>query len=84
MFDVTVDGSATIPTELVEATESAESGGPGPDGQQRSQFSLIFLGDPGLPQGTYRMAHQELGAFDIFLVPLGPDGDRMQYQAAFA
>jgi hypothetical protein len=83
-FVVVADGRPSSPVELVEATESSEPGGPGPDGVQRFQFSLVFRGDPGLPQGTYRVSHADMGDFDLFLVPIGPDGDSMQYQAAFA
>jgi hypothetical protein len=38
-----------------------------------------------MPQGTYSLGHAELGDLELFLVPLGPDGDaRMRYEAAFA
>ncbi|HYF72200.1 MAG TPA: hypothetical protein VD864_05235 [Nocardioides sp.] len=92
-FDVGVEGgSATVPMVLAEATESDEPGGPGPAGQQRMQFSLVFRGPltPLLPQGTYRLHHAEMGDLDLFLVPLGPigsdgpDGGAMRYEAAFA
>jgi hypothetical protein len=33
-----------------------------------------------LAQGTYRLSHPQLGEFELFLVPLGPD----RYEAAFA
>ena len=84
-FGVTV-GDHTLELELAEAVESAEPGGPGPDGQDRRQFSLVFRGPArsAFPQGTYRLGHTDLGELDLFLVPLGPDGDLMQYEAAFA
>jgi hypothetical protein len=46
-------------------------------------FSLLFHA-PGaghLPQQIFTLEHPELGELDLFLVPLGPDGDRMQYEA---
>lgn len=86
-FDVGVEGgSTTVAMVLAEATEGTEPGGTGPHGQGRLQFSLVFHGPqaPALPQGTYEVTHPELGALAIFLVPIGPAGDRMQYEAAFA
>jgi len=71
---------------LDEATESSAPGGTGPDGQTRHQFSLVFAGplEPALPQGTARTVHADLGEQYLFLVPLGPRGDTMRYEAAFA
>ena len=51
----------------------------------RTPFSLVFLG-PGrfvLPQQTYRVEHDTLGGFDLFLVPIGPQGGGMRYEAVF-
>ena len=38
-----------------------------------SSFSLLFRTprDKAVPQGTYRLAHQQLGRFRILLVPVG-------------
>ena len=85
-FDVAVDAGSPLALELVQATEGGEAGGAGPEGQVRQQFSLLFRGplDPALPQGTYRLGHPRLGEMEIFLVPLGPDTEGMQYEAAFA
>lgn len=86
-FDVSVGESRTsVPMVLVDATESSEPGGTGPDGQQRLQFSLVFRDAQRavLPQGTYRLTHAELGVLDVFLVPIGPDAEGMQYEAVFA
>jgi hypothetical protein len=84
-FDISVDGGPTIRTELVEAVESAEAGGTGPDGQQRLQFSLVFRGplQPALPQAIHGLDHADIGHLDLFLVPIGPDGVGMRYQAVF-
>jgi hypothetical protein len=85
-FDVGLGGDATVGMVLAEATESQVPGGRGPEGQERRQFSLVFRGTttPGLPQGTYRVEHAELGDLDLFLVPIGPDAEGMRYEAAFA
>ncbi|HEX3538955.1 MAG TPA: hypothetical protein VHT75_00810 [Acidimicrobiales bacterium] len=37
-----------------------------------------------LPQAIYHFQHADLGAFDIFIVPLGPDEVGMRYEAIFA
>jgi len=51
----------------------------------RQQFSLVFIGTPGevLPQHIYGLHHPELGALELFLVPIGvcPEGTR--YEAVF-
>src|SRR4051794_36492005 len=46
-------------------------------------FSLLFHapGTGHLPQQIFALEHSELGQFDLFLVPLGPEGDRMRYEA---
>ena len=48
-------------------------------------FSLTFHGPatPWARQHTYRLENKVLGPLDIFLVPLGLTGNRMQYEAVF-
>ena len=61
--------------ELVQVSEiPREPGG-------RAPFSLIFQGgpDPPLPARIYRVEHAELGALEIFLVPIAAD----RYEAIF-
>jgi hypothetical protein len=85
-FELSVADGPAMRTELVEAVETTEPGGTGPAGQHRTQFSLVFRGplEPALPQATYGLEHAELGHLDLFLVPIGPDGAGMRYQAVFA
>jgi hypothetical protein len=85
-FGVTAADAAEPALELVEATESTEHGGRGPEGQARMQFSLVFRGPttPVLPQATYRLSHAELGDLELFLVPVGAEPGGVRYQAAFA
>jgi hypothetical protein len=73
--------------ELVEATIApSNAGGRSPAAAAKVEgFSLIFAG-PGdrlLPQGTYRLEHDEKGRFDLFIVPVGRGPDTIQYQAIF-
>ncbi|WP_375461559.1 DUF6916 family protein [uncultured Enterovirga sp.] len=58
----------------------------GPTPRAGGAFSLVFLGDPGpfLPQATYPLSHPELGVMEMFIVPLGPQGDGNAYEAVFA
>ncbi len=85
-FDVAAADGSSHTLGLVQATEGGEVGGPGPEGQVRQQFSLVFLGslDTTLAQGTYRLSNPRLGELELFLVPLGPVPEGMQYEAAFA
>ena len=73
--------------ELIEAR--ALGGGPARAHAQtsprRTPFSLSFrtnLMAP-LPQSIYEVVHDEMGAYEIFLVPVGPDGKGMVYEAIF-
>jgi hypothetical protein len=53
---------------------------------QRVPFSLIFHvdSDPGAPQQICAVRHRELGEFELFLVPIGPDERGMRYEAVFS
>lgn len=49
-------------------------------------FSVVFLGPSAaavLPQAIYALEHEGLGRLEVFLVPIGRDGDRVQYEAVF-
>ena len=48
-------------------------------------FTVVFHGprEPFLPQGVWRLEHDSTGPLDIFIVPIGPAEDAMQYEAAF-
>jgi hypothetical protein len=70
-----------VRTTLVSATQVGDR--PGPTG--RKPFALEFAGPPGsvLPQSIYRLDHAELGALDIFLVPVASDAEGVRYEAVF-
>ena len=78
-FHVRPDASDPLEVELVSAT------GLGEERARGRPFSIVFRGpgDVVLPQSIYRMEHAEIGAFDIFLVPIGPDEAGMRYEAVF-
>jgi hypothetical protein len=73
---------ATIEAELVEVTEYGTSAA----GSFRAPFSVLFHGplEPVLPQGSYRVEHEQLGTLELFIVPVGPDGPRVPGQAPTA
>ena len=74
-----VTDMGTVDCELAECERlgAAEAG--------RIPFSLVFLGpaDPGLPQRTYPCSHDELGDFELFVVPIGRDAAGTRYEAVF-
>jgi hypothetical protein len=53
--------------------------------REAQTFSIIFHGpaDCLMPQRIYRLAHPRLGEFDLFLVPIGAQGNRVMYEAVF-
>lgn len=53
--------------------------------QARAPFSIVFrqASGPILPQAIYRVEHSDIGTFELFLVPIGPDGGGMRYEAVF-
>jgi hypothetical protein len=64
--------------ELIEVSEAKRLG-------NSEQFSIIFRGAPDflLPQRTYRLEHDRLGACDLFLVPVASEADGYRYEAIF-
>ena len=58
----------------------------GPACADIDQFSLLFHGPVAgdLLHGTYAFRHPQLGAFDLFITPIGvPDRRRSVYEACF-
>jgi len=82
MFRIQLEGIEPIDLELASVTEVGEAR----SAEHRRPFSLIFLGPVSsqyLVQHIYRLEHPQMGALDLFLVPLGPEQGRMQYEAIF-
>ncbi len=85
-FRVCPDSAAPVALDLIEATAlGGGAGWTGAPSAKRVPFSIVFRGPGGvvLPQRTYRIEHDAIGAFDLFLVPIGPDGAGMRYEAIF-
>jgi hypothetical protein len=82
-FTLTAGEQITLPVTLSEAEALPES----PFAPEREPFSLLLAGEPGDPilaQGTLRLEHPELGAYELFVVPLQPAGDSARYQIVFS
>jgi hypothetical protein len=82
VFRVSLADAEPIPLALVSATEMGAPRSP----EERRPFSLIFLGPESthyLRQGVYRLEHAQLDGLDLFIVPIGPQAGRMQYEAIF-
>jgi hypothetical protein len=80
--------AVSLEAELADVSESA----PGPPGASRTPFSVVFHGplEPVLPQGTYRLEHEQFGTLELFIVPIGPNEvapgqapTAMRYEAVF-
>lgn len=73
-----IDAADPIELELVEVTEPTVTA-------SQTFFSLFFLGSPDymLPQGTYRINHEQLGEMMVFLVPTARDNNGFRYEAVF-
>jgi len=80
-FDLAL-GSATAPLTLVEVRPLPPQPYPG---MTRAPFSLTFRGASQvvLPQKLYSLTHATLGRLELFLVPVGRDGQGVLYQALF-
>ena len=76
------DGDKRVELQIVECNPLNPRGRPQ---DQREPFSLVLRGpkNPVLPQRMYPIDFGAMGAFDIFIVPIGPDERGMRYEAIF-
>jgi len=85
-FYIHLASGATLTTELIEVTPlSAQSARGVEVPRPRIPFSLVFRSPAHtrLVQGTYKMAHPDIGVFEIFLVPIGLDAQGLRSEAIF-
>jgi len=83
VFSIRLSDGGTYPLELVELQELGGS----PESGFRQPFSLMFRNPDKkayLPQQIYRLEHEQMGALDLFIVPLGPDASGMRYEVIFS
>ena len=73
-FRVWLDESSPLQLELLETSDAGQG-----------SFSLLFQGpeDRSLPQGSYIFEQEQIGSFELFIVPVGRSGGAIQFQAIF-
>jgi hypothetical protein len=81
-FRVQLDGGVQAELELDEV-----KGYPGHRGDQQGmeRFSVYFKGltEPHLPQQSYTLQHDQMGEFEIFIVPVSRSDQGFRYEAVF-
>lgn len=77
-FRVVHGGAEVLDLRLTQVHEYLKSA-------RQESFSIVFHGpaSPFVPQGTYHLQNEKLGGLDLFLVPIGRDGNGFQYEAVF-
>jgi uncharacterized protein DUF6916 len=77
-FQVQADGDNTVELDLVEISDIKLHPG-------QEQFDVVFRGplNAFLGQGVRPFAHDEMGQFEIFIVPIRQDGQGYYYEAIF-
>jgi hypothetical protein len=77
-FEVLNNPSNVFPLTLKSIVEHENT-------EHNLAFSLFFHGpqSPFMPQAIYTLQHAELGALEIFLVPVARDQDGFEYEAVF-
>jgi hypothetical protein len=70
--------------ELVEVASTGQAK-PAAGGLAQEVFSLVFHGPDSqlLPQRIYSFEHDQMGRFELFIVPIGQKPGFIQYQALF-
>lgn len=79
-FRVHFGGESPLEAVLFQVRLHEPHGGP-----RQQPFSAYFRGprQPVLPQAIYRVEHDRMGTMDVFIVPIGPEGQGMGYEAVF-
>jgi hypothetical protein len=79
-----IDHGSGAPLEVVLQQVRRHEPHPGP---RAEPFSVYFLGpaSPTLRQHIFKVEHDQMGALELFLVPIGPDprAGGMLYEAVF-
>ena len=78
-FQATDPEGHAVPMKLIEVSE-------GPQDARLEQYSVVFQAPPDAlnSQGNYQFRHPGIGAFLIFIVPIGKDAEGLYYEAVFS
>lgn len=79
-FQVHLDPEVKLDLKLISVTPLSAA-----SSYRRQPYSLLFVGPlaPLLPQAIYPLKNESMGELEIFLVPLGPQGKTLLYEAIF-
>ena len=77
-FQVQNDDNTPVELELVEVTELKVY-------PQQQEFTLTFRGplNQFLDQGVRQFTHDQMGQFELFIVPVKQDAEGFYYEAVF-
>ena len=77
-FQIKIDEQRTIELELTEVSDLKLY-------PRQEQFAVTFRGplDMFLGQGLQSFTHEQMGEFELFLVPIGKDERGYNYEAVF-
>ena len=85
-FRVALDSANFLEVELASANALTHPGQPqAAVGSLQESFSLVFHGPDNrfLPQRIYPFEHDQIGRFELFIVPIGQKPGFIEYQAIF-
>lgn len=71
---------------VLAAAEPTPYGDPSTYNGRKMPFSLLFLAETGahVQQQICRFTHPDHGDTELFVVPLGPEGEAMRYEAVIS
>ena len=77
-FRLQVQGSDEVELELTEVSQLEAT-------RRQEMFSIVFRSSSStvMSQRTYRLEHDKMGEFDLFLVPIRRDDQGVYYEAVF-
>ena len=77
--------SGKLSLQLMEVEDLRRAGVDYTAQKRREPFSLLFEGpeSPFLSQKIYPFQHETMGSFELFIVPIGKNENKVQYQVIF-
>lgn len=77
-FQVHLDGNTSLELDLIEVSELKVH-------PQQEEFTILFRGPLSalLSQGLGNFTHEQMGEFELFIVPIRQDHQGFYYEAVF-